>query len=179
MGSHLPTVGFGRAAEAAVTSPGDRDDLSGRRVGSGRRSCLARRRSDRDEVSGRRVGSGRGLRGGVTGTTSVTGKRPARPPLPAICDLDRAPPPPIRSAASPPSARPGNHPPPQRPPSSDRPAQRWPSQPVRGAPGHPRHGISSAKNGSADFGGLKIDPTKLTSLPFLHQKVRRLFLGRY
>ena len=27
-----------------------------------------------------------------------------------------------------------------------------------GAPGHPRHGISSAKNGSADFGGLKIDP---------------------
>ena len=47
-----------------------------------------------------------------------------------------------------------------------------------GAPGHPRHGISSAKNGSADFGGLKIDPTKSTSLPFLHQKVRHLFLGR-
>ena len=60
----------------------------------------------------------------------AAGRRPARPPLPAIRDLDRAPPPPIRSAASPPSARPPP-PPPAPPPSSDRPAQRWPSQPVR------------------------------------------------
>ena len=106
----------------------------------------------------------------------VAGRRLARPPLPAIRDLDRAPPPPQALGRHPP-------PPPQHPAGtpSDRPAQRWPSQPVGGggAPGHPCHGISSAKNGSADFGGLKIDPLKSMSLQFLHQKVRRLFLGRY
>ena len=110
----------------------------------------------------------------------AAGRKLARPPLPAIRDLDRAPPPPKRSAGTPPPPSAWPAPPaPGRPPPSDRPAQRWASRCGGGAPGHPRHGISSAKNGSADFGGLKIDPPKSTSLQFLHQRVRRLFLGRY
>ena len=113
----------------------------------------------------------------------AAGRRLARPPLPAIRDLDRAPPPPSARPAppsarpAPPSARPA--PPPSArppPPPSDRPG---PDSRCGGAPGHPRHGISSAKNECADFGGLKIDPQKSTRLQFLHQKVRRLFLGRY
>ena len=48
----------------------------------------------------------------------AAGRRPARPPLPAIRDLDRAPPPPIRSAASPPSTRPP--PPPSAPTATGR-----------------------------------------------------------
>ena len=89
----------------------------------------------------------------------AAGRRLARPPLPAIRDLDRAPPPPPPSARpAPPSARPA--PPPQRPaapPPSDRPG---PASRCGGGGGArtPRHGISSAKNESADFGGLKIDP---------------------
>ena len=92
----------------------------------------------------------------------AAGRRLARPPLPAIRDLDRAPPPPpsARPAPPPPSAWPAP-PAPGRPPPSDRPAQRWASRCGGGAPGHPRHGISSAKNGSADFGGLKIDPPQI------------------
>ena len=70
---------------------------------------------------------------------------------------------------------PGRHPPPAAPLATGR-AQ---SAGAGGAPGHPRHGISSAKNESADFRGLKIDPQKSTRLQFLHQMVRRLFLGRY
>ena len=108
----------------------------------------------------------------------AAGRRLARPPLPAIRDLDRAPPPLQTLSRHPPSAWPA--PPAPAPPPSDRPAQRWASRcGGGGAPGHPRHGISSAKNGSADFGGLKIDPPKSMSLQFLHQRVRRLFLGRY
>ena len=83
--------------------------------------------------------------------------------------------------ASPPSARPAP-PPPQRPPPATGRRSAGPASRCGGgggAPGHPRHDISSAKNGSADFGGLKIDPTTPTSFPFLHQKVCRLFLGRY
>ena len=82
-------------------------------------------------------------------------------------------------AAFPPSARPphpqalGQHPQPPPPPPatgwrSDGPASRCGRG--GGAAGHPRHGISSAKNGSADSGGLKIDPTKSTSLPFFAPK---------
>ena len=82
----------------------------------------------------------------------AAGRRLARPPLPAIRDLDRAPPPPqALGRPSPPSARPAPPAPGRPPPPGDRPAP-------GGTPGHPRHGISSAKNGSADFGGLKIDP---------------------
>ena len=55
------------------------------------------------------------------------------------------------SPGRPPPPAPGRHPQRPAPPPSDRPAQ-------GGTPGHPRHGISSAKNGSDDFGGLKIDP---------------------
>ena len=80
-------------------------------------------------------------------------------------------------------------PPPKRsaapPPPNARPAPPAPAPPLAtgrrqggGTPGHPRHGISSAKNGSADFGGLRIDPPKSTSLQFLHQNVRRLFFGQ-
>ena len=106
----------------------------------------------------------------------AAGRRLARPPLPAIRDLDRAPPPPQAL---------GRHPPPSAWPAPQRPAPplatggAQPAGAGGGAPGHPRHGISSAKNESADFGGLKIDPQKSTRLQFLHQKVRRLFLGRY
>ena len=108
----------------------------------------------------------------------AAGRRLARPPLPAIRDLDRAPPPPKRSAGPPP---PSAWPAPQRPaasPPSDRPAQRWASRCGGGAaPGHPRHGISSAKNGSADFGPIN-RPPKSMNLQFLHQRVRRLFFGQ-
>ena len=77
----------------------------------------------------------------------AAGRRLARPPLPAIRDLDRAPPSP-----PPPSARPA-------PPAPPPPLATGRAQPVRGgAPGHPRHGMSSAKNESADFGGLKKTP---------------------
>ena len=90
----------------------------------------------------------------------AAGRRLARPPLPAIRDLDRAPPPPPSARPALPSARPAPPPPPQRPatpPPSDRPgpASRCGGG---GAPGHPRHGISSAKNESTDFGGFKKGP---------------------
>ena len=79
---------------------------------------------------------------------------------------------------APPSARPAP-PPSARPPPTLETGRAQPAGAGGGAPGQPRHGISSAKNESADFGGLKIDPQKSTRLQFLHQKVRRLFLGRY
>ena len=109
----------------------------------------------------------------------AAGRRLARPPLPAIRDLDRAPPPPQALGRHPPSAWPAP-PAPGRPPPPLATGRRSAGPAgAGGAPGHPRHGISSAKNGSADFGGLKIDPPKSMSLQFLHQRVRRLFLGRY
>ena len=84
----------------------------------------------------------------------AAGRRLARPPLPAIRDLDRAPPPPqALGRHPPPSAR---LPPP--PLATGRRSAGPASQCGGGAPGHHRHGISSAKNGSADFRGLKIDP---------------------
>ena len=92
----------------------------------------------------------------------AAGRRLARPPLQAIRDLDRAPPPlPQALGRHPPPPAPGRPPSDRPPPPPQRPA--GPSQPVRGggSPGHPRHGISSAKNESADFGGLKNRPPKI------------------
>ena len=75
----------------------------------------------------------------------------------------------------PPSARP----PP--PPPNDRRRNAGPASRCAGGGRQdtPVMASGSAKNGSAYFGGLKNDPTKPASLQFLHQKVRRLFLGRY
>ena len=92
----------------------------------------------------------------------AAGRRLARSPLPAIRDLDRAPPPPKRSAGTPPpSAWPAPPAPGRPPPLATGRRSAGPAGAGGGAPGHPRHGISSAKNGSADFGGLKIDPPQI------------------
>ena len=106
----------------------------------------------------------------------AAGRRLARPPLPAIRDLDRAPPPPKRSAGTPSTRSP--LPPSARPPPSDRPgpASR------RGGGGGARTPPSWHQLGEKRkcwLWGLKNRPKKSTSLQFLHQKVRRLFLGRY
>ena len=67
---------------------------------------------------------------------------------------------------------PGRHSPP--PPPSARPG---PASRCGGTPRTPRHGISSAKNESADFGGLKIDPKKSTRLQFFAPKGAPFIFG--
>ena len=94
----------------------------------------------------------------------AAGQRLARPPLQAIRDLDRAPPPPKHSAA-----------PLAPPPATGR------AQPA-GAGGGARTPPSWHQLGEKRkcwLRGLKNRPQKSTRLQFLHQKVRRLFLGRY
>ena len=107
----------------------------------------------------------------------AAGRRLARPPLPAIRDLDRAPPPAPQALGRHPLA-PGRHPPSARPPPL---ATGRAQQAGEGGGRQDTPVMASArrKNESADFGSLKIDPQKSTRLQFLHQKVRRLFLGRY
>ena len=108
----------------------------------------------------------------------AAGRRLARSPLPAIRDLDRAPPPPPPSARpAPPSARSDPLPAPGRPPS-DRPG---PASRCGGGGGArtPPSWHQLGEKRKCWLWGLKIDPQKSTRLQFLHQKVRRLFLGRY
>ena len=88
--------------------------------------------------------------------------------------LGRHPPPPQRLAGTP-SARPP-------PPPSDRPAQRWASRCGRGGGGArtpPSWHQLGEKRKCWLWGPKNRPPPKSMSLQFLHQRVRRLFLGRY